>query len=272
MLDILKSIILGVVEGITEFLPISSTGHLILVNQFISFDEDFTKKFDVIIQLGAIFSVLVIFYKKLFKFNFSTLFIKKTFKGLFQSESFDLWKKVIVAVFPALFFGALLHDKIEKLLFNPFTVAIALIVGGIILIILENRKQKSHIQSFQDLTYKTAFFIGLIQCLALIPGTSRSAATIIGAMLLGCNRKLAVEFSFFLAIPTMIAATAFSLLKIGFQMTTNQSLILFIGFLVSFFTAWLVVKAFLNFISKKDFKDFGYYRIILGIVVLIYFL
>jgi undecaprenyl-diphosphatase len=272
MLDILKSIILGIVEGITEFLPISSTGHLILVNQFISFDENFTKKFDVIIQLGAILSVIIIFYKRLFNLNPPTPFhIKGALRNVFKSESFDLWKKVIIAVIPALFFGALLHDKIEKFLFNPITVSIALTIGGIILIILEKIKKHEKISSFKSINYKIAFFIGLIQCLALIPGTSRSAATIIGAMLFGCSRTLAVEFSFFLAIPTMIAATTFSLFKIGFQMTSHEAFILLIGFLVSFFTAWIVIKIFLNFISKKDFKTFGYYRIILGIIVLFYF-
>src|SRR3989339_665602 len=215
LIEILKSVVLGIVEGVTEFLPFSSTGHLLLLNQFISFDEDFTKKFDVIIQLGAILSVIIIFYKRLFKAP-----LIKGVGGL-QSESFDLWKKVIIAVIPALFFGALLHDKIENFLFIPITVSIALIIGGIVLVILEKsgkhaldydqgKKEKS--MSFKNINYKTAFYIGLIQCLALIPGTSRSAATIIGAMLLGCSRNLAVEFSFFLAIPTMIAATAFSLL------------------------------------------------------------
>lgn len=271
MIDVFKSIILGIVEGITEFLPISSTGHLILVNQWISFDEDFTKKFDIIIQLGAILSVIIIFHKKLFNFKAKSPLVKGGWGIAFKSKSFDLWKKIIVAVFPALFFGALLHDKIEELLFNPFTVAIALIIGGIILIIVENKKQKNHIQSFETLSYKTAFFIGLIQCLALIPGTSRSAATIIGAMLLGSSKQLAVEFSFFLAIPTMIAASAFSLLKIGFHMTSSEIVILAIGFITSFLVAWFVIKAFLNFITKKDFKVFAYYRIILGIGILIYF-
>jgi undecaprenyl-diphosphatase len=264
MHDIIKAIILGIVEGITEFLPVSSTGHLILVNQFVTFDENFTKIFDVVIQFGAIVSVLVYFRKRLFSFNFG--------KNMFTEDpTVDLWKKVVVGVLPALFLGALLDKYIEEKLFNPVVVSIALVIGGIALVLLESRKKKEKIATISSLSYQTAFFIGLIQCLAMIPGTSRSAATIIGAMLLGCSRLVAAEFSFFLAIPTILAASAYSLLKLGFSMTTGEALVLSVGFLTSFIVAWVVIAAFMSFISKRDFKPFGYYRIILGGLILIYY-
>lgn len=264
MNDLLKALILGIVEGITEFLPVSSTGHLILVNQFISFSESFTKQFDIIIQLGAILAVVVVFRNRL-------LPLQGGEKNSSRAQVFDLWKKTIIGVFPALVVGALFHKKIEELLFNPTTVSIALVVGGIVLIFMEQRKPKETIHSVASIDYKTAFFIGLIQCLAMIPGTSRSAATIIGAMMLGCSRVAAVEFSFFLAIPTMIAASGYSLLKAGFAMSSSEMIILAVGFAVSFSVAWFVITGFMNFISKRDFKPFGYYRILLGGVILLYF-
>ena len=254
--NILVSIILGIVEGLTEFLPISSTGHLILVNQFLNFtqniSEQFTYIFDVIIQLGAILAVIVYFRQRL--------------------KNIYLWKKVIYAVIPALIIGALLGDYIEKLLFNPYTVAIALIIGGIIIFFVENKKNIDKIDQVEKITYKKALAIGLIQCLAMIPGTSRSAATIIGGRLLGASRIAAAEFSFFLAIPTMIAASGYSLLKSGFDLNGTEIIILTIGFIISFVAALLVVKYFLKYISHHDFKIFGYYRIVLGILVLVYFI
>lgn len=248
MNDIFKAIILGIVEGITEFLPISSTGHLILVNQFISFDEQFTKMFDIVIQLGAILSVVVFFRNKLLRFK---------------------WGKAIVGVLPALFVGALFKTRIEQLLFNPLTVAVALVVGGVALIVLENRRSDDKIKTIDALDYKTAFVVGIIQCFAMIPGTSRSAATIIGAMLLGCSRIVAVEFSFYLAIPTIAAASAYSFLKVGLALSLSELTVLAVGFIVSFFVAWMVIAGFMNFISKRDFKLFGYYRIILGAIIII---
>ena len=264
MSDLIKAVLLGIVEGITEFLPISSTGHLILFNQFIAFDEAFTRMFDVVIQLGAILSVVVLFRSRLFPSGMGI-------SGFFKSDAFDLWKKTIVGVLPALIVGALLHKKIEAALFNPVGVAVALAVGGVALIVLEGIRLPERIQSVSSLTYKTALFIGLVQCLAMIPGTSRSAATIIGARLLGCTRVVAVEFSFFLAIPTMVAASAYSLYKGGLSLTAGQFTVLAVGFAVSFVVAWIVVAAFIKFISKKNFKPFGYYRIVLAAVVLIYF-
>ncbi|WP_088187503.1 undecaprenyl-diphosphate phosphatase [Desulfosporosinus sp. FKA] len=261
---IIKAIILGIVEGITEFLPVSSTGHLIIVNEFINFTGSFAKMFDVIIQLGAILSVVVYFWHKLFPFG-------RHKSRLEKAEIWDIWKKTIIGVLPALFIGALLGKRIEDKLFTPVVVALALLIGGIILIIIENKNVGGKISSIKQLSYKTALSIGFIQCLAMIPGTSRSAATIIGAMLLGSSRLVAAEFSFFLAIPTMVAASGYSLLKIGLGMTAYQLLLLAIGFVVSFIVALFVISGFMNYISKRDFKLFGYYRIVLGILVLLYF-
>ena len=263
MNDFLSALILGIVEGITEFLPISSTGHLIIVNQFVGFSEQFTNMFDVVIQLGAILSVVVYFRKRLIpsRQNYFSM----------NRKIFDLWKKTIVAVVPALAIGALVGDYIEERLFNTTVVALALIVGGIILVYIEKRKPLNRITSVDHLTYKTALLIGFIQCLAMIPGTSRSAATIIGAMLLGASRVVAAEFSFFLAIPTMVAASGYTLLKSGSMLSSHEFLIVAVGFIVSFVVAWLVIAGLMNYISKRDFKPFGYYRIVLGIIVLAYF-
>lgn len=262
MHDILKVIILSFVEGITEFLPISSTGHLILVNHWIKFNGSFANAFDVIIQFGAILSVVVLYWKKLFPFT-AELKLKK--------NSINLWMKVITAFIPAVFFGLLLGGYIEKKLFNPITVAIALFVGGIIIVILDNRTKKINITSLDEISYKTAFAIGCIQCLALIPGTSRSAATIIGAILLGASREVAAEFSFFLAVPTMAAATTYSLLKSGINFTTGQWFLLALGVVLSFIVAYAVIVFFMNYIRKRNFKIFGYYRIILGAIILLFF-
>jgi undecaprenyl-diphosphatase len=265
MSDIIKAIILGIVEGVTEFLPISSTGHLILVNQFVSFDENFTKMFDIVIQLGAILSVVVYFRKRLFTFT-------KENGSYFKSQTADLWKKAVVGVLPALILGAMLGKQIQESLFNTTTVVITLIAGGIVLIFLENHKQQEKITSINSLDYKTVILIGLIQCLAMIPGTSRSAATIIGAMFLGCSRVVAAEFSFFLAIPTLFAASVYSFYKSGLNINSEQMIILAIGFSISFIVALVVIAGFMKFISRRDFKPFGYYRIVLGVFVLVYFI
>lgn len=258
------AIILGIVEGLTEFLPISSTGHLILVNRFAGFTGDFANMFDVVIQLGAILSVVVYFWHKLLPFGRNKTKEEKL-------QTWDLWKKTVVGVLPALLIGATLGKYVEDKLFNPLTVSIALLVGGIVLIAIENRKKQAKVNSISSLGYKTAFLIGFIQCLAMIPGTSRSAATIIGAMLLGASRIVAAEFSFFLAIPTMLAASGYSFLKTGFTLTYDQLLILSIGFITSFVVALLVIAGLMGYITKRDFKPFGYYRIILGTIVLILF-
>lgn len=258
------SVILGIVEGITEFLPISSTGHLIILNKFVDFTGDFAVMFDVVIQFGAILSVVVVFWDKLFPFK----------KGRSADEVkavFSTWFKVCAGVIPALFAGALFGSAIKQYLFNPVTVSIALVIGGIILIYIENRKRESSISSITDLTYKTAVFIGMFQCLGMIPGTSRSAATIIGAMLLGLSRIAAAEFSFFLAVPTMAAASVYSVWKLGRMLTPDEIKVASLGFIVSFIVAWLVIKVFIKYISRHDFKPFGYYRIVLGVLILLYY-
>lgn len=262
ILEILKAVILGAVEGFTEFLPISSTGHLIIVNQFLSFDKDFTVLFDIVIQLGAILAVLIYFIKKLWPFTQDKIHNKKTL---------TIWYKTIVGVIPAILFGALFASFIKETLFNPWVVAISLIVGGLVILFIEHKNQTSTIISVEDLSYTTAFFIGLIQCLSMIPGVSRSASTIIGGMVLGTSRVVATEFSFFLAIPTMFAATAYSLLKYKGVLHSNQLLILIIGFVVSFVIALAVVKFLIRFVQKHNFKLFGYYRIILGTIIILYF-
>jgi len=263
LLDTVKATLLGIVEGITEFLPVSSTGHLILVNQFVSFDKDFTILFDVVIQLGAILAVLFYFRKKLWPF---------TGDRIKDKETRILWYKTIIGVFPALFFGALFAHFIQEKLFTPWVVATALFIGGVIILIIEKREKKATITSLSEISFKTAFFIGLIQCLSMIPGTSRSATTIIGGMLLGTSRTVATEFSFFLAIPTMFAASAYSLLKYHAVLTTEQIFILFVGFFVSFVIALIVTKFFIHYVQKNNFKPFGYYRIILSLIIIAYFL
>jgi len=259
----IQALVLGIVEGMTEFLPISSTGHLILVNHFINFegDFDFAEMFDIVIQLGAILSVIVYFWHRLYPL---TPHITKDE----QKAVWSLWSKAIVGVLPALVIGAALEHKIKEYLFNSTVVSAALVIGGIILIIIERRKKEASITSVASLTYKTAIAIGFIQCLAMIPGTSRSAATIIGAMLLGASRATAVEYSFFLAIPTMIAASGYSLLKHGTSLTCTQWQVLAVGFIVSFFVAWAVIAFLMNYIRKHDFKLFGYYRIVLGVIII----
>jgi undecaprenyl-diphosphatase len=263
MIDFINALILGIVEGITEFLPISSTGHLIIMNRFIGFKGDFENMFDIVIQMGAILSVVIYFRDKLFP-------LPKKSPGENQ-QIFSLWKKTLVGVIPALVIGALAGGFIQALLFNPITVALALLTGGILLIYIEKRKYDVRIETIEQLSFKTAFLIGLIQCLAMIPGTSRSAATIIGAMLLGSSRLVAAEFSFFLAIPTLAAASAYSLLKHGTSMTLHEITVLAVGFIVSFLVAWIVIAAFMKYISKRNFIPFGYYRIILGIILIIFF-
>ncbi|HNR89068.1 MAG TPA: undecaprenyl-diphosphate phosphatase [Spirochaetota bacterium] len=265
MSEYIVAVILGVVEGITEFLPISSTGHLIIVNQFFDFTGPFAKLFDVVIQLGAILSVVVYFWRRLIPFG----------GGITADERkrvFGIWLKTIVGVLPALAIGFFAAKAIKEYLFNPVTVAIALIAGGVVLIVLERRARESSINSMDELSFKTAFLIGIIQCLAMVPGTSRSAATIIGAMLLGSSRVVAAEFSFFLAIPTMVAASAYSMLKAEKALGAHELTVLGIGFAVSFVVALLVIAIFMRFITRHDFKPFGWYRIVLGIAVLAYFL
>lgn len=265
-LEIIRAIILGIVQGITEWLPVSSTGHMILVEEFVKFDLSklFVSTFFVVIQFGSILAVLVLFFKKL-----NPIDPKKTVKE--RKDTINLWLKVIVAVIPSGVIGLLFDDLIEDTFFNPTVVALMLIVYGIAFILVENRNKKPSITSLNDITYKTAIFIGLFQVLALIPGTSRSGATIIGAVLIGTSRFVAAEFSFFLAVPTMLGASALKLLKAGFAFSGFEWLVLGTGCVVAFIVSIVAIKFLMDYIKKHDFKFFGYYRIVLGILVLGYF-
>lgn len=261
----LKAIFLGVVEGATEFIPVSSTGHLILMNEIMKLTSSkvFNDAFMIIIQLPAIVAVIAYSWKTLWPFGSS---------AQERDAIIVMWTKVATAFAPAAVIGSLLHRIIEESLFNSITVGSALLVGGIILILLERGGIRGYITSVSDIGYRTALFIGLFQCLAMIPGASRSAATIIGAMLLGAQRSTAVEFSFLLAIPTMLGATALTLRKMGPHFSHEEWALLVVGCVVSFVTAYMVIAAFTNYIRCHDFKPFGYYRIALGAIVLGYFL
>lgn len=287
-MDFLKVLILSIVEGITEFLPISSTGHLIITNEFINLlDKDFTNTFNVIIQLGAILAVVVIYFQKLNPFskkNLSENYLKK-YKDMSMPNKMynsflnrnksimNLWKKIIVALIPSVILGLLFDDLIDKYLFNPYTVAIMLIVWGIGMILVENvnKNKESIINDFQDLNFISAFKIGCFQTLALVPGTSRSAATILGGLILGCDRLVATEFSFYLAIPTMLGATVLKVIKKLHLFTAYQWLLILIGMFFSFIVAYIAIKKLMQYLKNHDFKVFGYYRIIVGIIVLLYF-
>lgn len=261
-MEILKAVVLGIIEGVTEFLPVSSTGHLILANQWISFSESFTKTFDIAIQSGAILAVILVYWKRIWPLEKG---------GTLNRAVLKTWSKIIIAVLPAIVLGGLFGSAIQDALFSPIIVALALIVGGIALMFLEWRRHTEHIKSIERMSYQTAFLIGCIQCLALIPGTSRSAATIIGALFLGVARPLAAEFSFLLAIPTLIAATGYSILKEGSIVSWQEIGLLAIGFLFAFLSAFFVVKQFLRYIQSKDFLPFAYYRIGLGLLMLVFF-
>ena len=263
-LDIVKVLILSLVEGLTEFIPVSSTGHMIIMEHFLKLSENtnFVSAFQIIIQLGAILSVVVYFWDRIYPFS-------KRISESKKKDIIEMWIKIVVAVLPAVILGLLLDDIIEKYFFNPITVSIMLIIYGIILILIESRKiKRDKIKSISELSISTAFRIGLFQCLAMIPGTSRSAATIIGGVLLGLNRVLATEFSFFLAIPTMIGASSLKIIKMGNVLSKYEWFLIILGFILSFITAFLVIKVFLDYIKKNDFKIFGYYRIVLGIIIL----
>ena len=263
VLDIIKVLVLSLVEGLTEFVPVSSTGHMIIVEHFIKLSEnkEFVNAFQIIIQLGAILSVVVYFWHKLWPFS------KDKEKNI---EIWRMWIKIAIAVLPAVVLGLLFDDAIEAMFFNPLTVSIMLVFYGIILIIIENsKKMKVKTYTVKEISFKTAALIGLFQCLAMIPGTSRSAATIIGGVLLGLERVLATEFSFFLAIPTMFGATFLTIIKSGMNFTGYEWFLIALGFVLAFVVSYIVIKVFLDYIKKHDFKIFGYYRIILGIIMLI---
>jgi undecaprenyl-diphosphatase len=263
----LSSAILGVVEGITEFLPISSTGHLIIVNEFVKFkNAGFERMFDIVIQLGAILAALLYFRDKLMPF--------KALKDVeTRHNMLDIWFKCGVAIVPALILGKLFGNLIEEHMMNLYVVSTALVFGGIIIVAVESSQRKAEIESVGAMSYKMAIAIGLFQCLAMFfPGTSRSAATIIGAMMLGASRIAAAEFSFFLAIPTMMAASGYSLLKHGSKVSGEEWVALGVGFLTSFLVAWAVIAFLMKYIQTRDFKAFGYYRMALGIGIVAFFL
>ena len=268
MLEVLKVIILGIVQGITEWLPISSTGHLILVEQLIQLkqSEAFTNMFNVVIQFGSIMAVVVIYFHKLNPFSPT-----KTEKQ--KKMTIQLWIKVVIGTIPALIGGVLLNDLIESKLSNAYVVALMLIVYGILFIIIEKRNETRElkVKRLSQLSVKTVLLIGVFQMMAMIPGTSRSGATIVGALALGVSRGVAAEFTFFLAIPVMFGASLLKLVKFGFAFSSTELIILIVGVVVSFVVSILAIKFLMGYIKKHDFKVFGWYRIILGILVLGYF-
>ena len=270
IIELIKVIILGVVEGITEWLPISSTGHMILVDEFIKLDvsAEFLEMFLVVIQLGAILEVVVLYWQKLIPFDY-----KNNWK--IKKDTFSMWFKIVIACIPAAIVGLLFDDQLNELFYNPLTVAIALIVFGILFIFIENynKGKRFKITSLNEITYNTALIIGIFQLIAAIfPGTSRSGATIVGALLIGVSRTVAAEFTFFLAIPVMFGASLLKLIKFGLVFTTNEFILLIIGMLVAFLISMLTIKFLMSYIKKHDFKVFGWYRIVLGIIVLVYFM
>ena len=276
VIELLKAILFGIVEGVTEWLPISSTGHLILLDEFITLNvsDAFKSMFDVVIQLGAILAVIVLFFHKLNPFSPSKSDGEK-------KQTWQLWFKVIAAIIPSGIVGVLFDDWMEKHLHNAVVVSIALIVYGIAFILVENRKQgkylsggRNAVDNVYDITYRTALIIGLFQCLSLIPGTSRSGSTILGAILIGVGRSAGAEFSFFMAIPTMLGASAIKMLKFllsGVSATGTEIGVLAVGCVVSFVVSLLVIKGLMQYVRSHSFSAFGVYRIVLGIIVLAYF-
>jgi len=272
MLEILKAILFGIVEGITEWLPVSSTGHMILLNEFVTLDvsEEFWEMFLVVIQLGAILAVVLLFWNKIFPFDFGA----RRNKPFIKKDIFILWIKIIVACIPAAVIGLAFDDVFDALFYNPWCVAAALIIFGIAFIVIENRNKnmRPHITSLDQITYRTALLIGVFQLIAAIfPGTSRSGATIVGALLIGVSRTVAAEFTFFLAIPVMLGASLLKIVKFGSAFTGTELTILFVGMLVAFLVSVIVIRFLMGYIKKHDFKIFGWYRIILGAIVLLYF-
>lgn len=269
LIELLKAAILGVVEGITEWLPISSTGHMILVEEFIKINasDAFMEMFRVVIQLGAILAVVLIYFNKLNPFS-----PKKSLKE--KKDTMEIWFKVVVGVIPAGVLGVMFDDWLDEHFYNYVTVAIMLIVYGILFIIVENRNKNKtpRIKQFNQLSYKTAFLIGIFQVLSLIPGTSRSGSTILGAIILGTSRSIAAEYSFFMSIPIMFGASLLKVVKFGLDFTGMEIAILLTGMIVAFVVSIIAIRFLMRYIRNNDFKAFGWYRIVLGILVLGYFL
>lgn len=270
ILEILKAVLFGIVEGITEWLPISSTGHMILLNEFVTLDvsPEFWEMFLVVIQLGAILAVVLLFWNKIFPFRFKE-------KPVVRKDIFVLWFKILAACIPAAVIGLAFDDVLDALFYNPWCVAIALIVFGIAFIVIENRNKNAvpKIRELHQITYQTAFLIGIFQLLAAVfPGTSRSGATIVGALLIGVSRTVAAEFTFFLAIPVMLGASLLKVLKFEGPITSAETIILLVGMVVAFLVSVFVIRFLMGYIKKHDFKVFGWYRIALGAAVLGYFM
>lgn len=279
MWEIVKAVILGVIEGITEWLPVSSTGHLILADEFLSLNmsEEFIEMFNVVIQLGAILAVVVLFWPKLCRFRTirrpraARRARKRSSTASAAKDVWVMWFKVLVAILPAMVIGLPLDDWMTGHLHNPPVVAAMLILYGVFFLLIEQRRYRPRIKRIAKLDYKTALGIGLFQVLSLVPGTSRSGATILGAMLLGTSRTVAAEFTFFLAIPVMFGASLIKVLKFGFAFTGFELAVLGVGCLVAFVVSMLSIRFLMNYVKKHDFKVFGWYRIVLGVLVLAYF-
>lgn len=268
MLDVLKSAVFGVVEGITEWLPVSSTGHMILLEDFMPFStsvrDGFLDMFLVVIQLGAIMAVVLMYWNKLFPFSF------KKEENFIRKDIFSMWFKIVAACVPAVAIELLLGDKINEWFYHPEVVAAMLIVFGVLFIVVERWNKKKHpkINSIAEITYQTALMIGLFQVIAaVLPGTSRSGATILGALLIGVSRTVAAEFTFFLAVPVMFGASFLELIDFGLDFQGQELMILVVGMIVAFVVSVLVIKFLMGYIKKHDFQAFGYYRIVLGILV-----
>ncbi len=277
IIEILKVVFLGIVEGVTEWLPISSTGHMLLVDEFIQLNasESFKEMFFFVIQLGAILAVVVLFWGKMWPFK-----KKDTDDGvngagsILRKDVWSLWFKVVVACIPGAVVTIAFDDYIEAHLHTPLVIAMTLIIYGIAFIFIErwNKNRIPKVEILSDITYMTAFLIGLFQVLSIIPGTSRSGATIVGALLIGVSRVAAAEFTFFLAVPVMFGMSALKMVKLGFAMTGAEAVILILGMAVAFIVSLIVIKFLMGYIKKHDFQIFGWYRIVLGILVLLYFL
>lgn len=271
-IEILKVILLGIIEGITEWLPVSSTGHILLLDEFIKLNmsDAFKSMFTVVIQLGAILAVVVIYWNKVWPFKKG-----QTHLISISKSKMIMWAKIIFACIPAAIIGIKFDDFIEEHFYNYFVISLALIIFGILFIIIENKNKESHkklVDSIDKITYKQAFIVGLFQVIAAVfPGTSRSGATILGGIAIGLSRTIAAEFTFFLAIPTMFGASLLKLVKFGFSFTVMEAIVLLLGTAVSFIVSVITIKFLMNYIKNNDFKVFGYYRIALGVLVLIYF-
>ena len=269
IIEILKVIVLGMVEGFTEWLPISSTGHLILINKLIQLDvsPEFMEMFRVVIQLGAILAVVLLYFDRLNP-------LSRSKRGDQRRVALILWSKIIVACVPAAILGKLLDDWMDAHLYNGLVVSLMLILYGVFFILVENRNRKTEpqITKMWQLNYQTALYIGMFQVLALIPGTSRSGVTILGAVLLGCSRAIAAEFSFFVGIPIMFGASLLKFVKFGFHFSNAEILYLVLGMLVAFLVSVYSIRFLMSWVKKNDFKVFGYYRIVLGVIVLIWYI